>query len=389
MRGGQLHVEVVRDRSDLARLRPEWETLLASSGAGIFNSYEWVAPWLARIAPALSPHVLTARSSEGELVGLLALTYETRRVLGRWVRRLAFAGETHVGSDYLEPLARRELAPGVYEALARALQEDPSWDVLDLNDLPEGSPMLEAMRTHLSEEGYAQRVKQRFVCPCETFAPDEPFESFLKRTGRRDNYLRRIKWLKAQPGFRIERAETAEDLPGAMDAFFLLHQLRWQSEGGSQGIRGSTVEAFHREATQLLAERRRVRVYTMKLGEDPVASVYGILHGDRFLYYQSGYDPAWRNRSVGLVLVGETFKDALAEHRLEYDFLRGTEAYKFDWTTQRRNTVALRVLRRSGTGAWLDRTERWSAGSRRVARALLPAPLTERIRRMRRRASRI
>ena len=78
----------------------------------------------------------------------------------------------------------------------------------------------------------------------------------------------------------------------------------------------------------------------MKVGGQAVASVYGILHRDTFIYFQSGYDPEWRNRSVGLVLVGETFKDAIEAGLTEYDFLRGTETYKSDWTTKQRRTVS-------------------------------------------------
>jgi CelD/BcsL family acetyltransferase involved in cellulose biosynthesis len=229
------------------------------------------------------------------------------------------------------------------------------------------------------------RVTGRFVCPYETFTPGEPFEAFLKRTGRRDNYLRRRKWLEKQEGYRIERTEAPGALAGPMTDFFRLHAQRWAADGGSQGIKGKGVESFHRDATQLLAERGRLRLYTMKVGERAVASVYGILHRDTFIYFQSGYDPAWRGKSVGLVLVGETFKDAIEAGLSEYDFLRGTETYKSDWTTKQRCTVAVRVHASTGAGHWFTRHEEAARRAREVLKRVLPQNTVERIRRLRRR----
>jgi CelD/BcsL family acetyltransferase involved in cellulose biosynthesis len=266
---------------------------------------------------------------------------------------------------------------------AHLRQVRAQWDVLDLVDLREGSPTVALLQEAFGDE--AVRLSPRYVCPYERLTPGEPFDDFLRRTARRDNYLRRRKWLEKQEGYRVERTEAPGALAAPLADFFRLHAARWEGDGGSQGIKGSGVESFHRDATQLLAERGRLRLYTMKVGGRAVASVYAILHRDTFLYFQSGYDPEWRSKSVGLVLVGETFRDALEGGMREYDFLRGTESYKSDWTTQQRHTVALRVHAHTGAGAWLTRSEDAARRTRDAAKALLPAPLVERIRRVRRR----
>ncbi|HEX8706245.1 MAG TPA: GNAT family N-acetyltransferase, partial [Myxococcaceae bacterium] len=346
-----LRVDVVHDLAVLAHMRAEWDELLDSSNAGPFNAWEWIYPWCRRIAPDRRPLVFTVRDRNGTLMGLLPLGFEMRRVLGRLVGRLAFLGETHVGSDYLDVVARRGHEEAVTRAFASALRDTHgSWDVLDLTDLREDSLTVQVLRETFPD--LEVRVTDRYVCPYETFAPGEPFEAFLKRTGRRDNYLRRRKWLEKQEGYRIERTEAPGALAGPMTDFFRLHAQRWAADGGSQGIKGKGVESFHRDATQFLAERDRLRLYTMKVGDRAVASVYGILHRDTFIYFQSGYDPAWRSKSVGLVLVGETFKDAIEAGLKEYDFLRGTETYKSDWTTKQRRTVAVRVHASTGAGSW-------------------------------------
>jgi CelD/BcsL family acetyltransferase involved in cellulose biosynthesis len=365
-------------------MRAEWGALLDASDAGPFNAWEWLYPWCRRIGLDRRPLVLTARDRSGALAGLLPLAVEYRPVAGVPVRRLSFLGETHVGSDYLDVVARRGSEREVARAFARVLHAlRDEWDVLDLTDLREGSPTVDVLREAFS--GQDVRVAERYVCPYDTLTPGEPFDAFLKRTGRRDNYLRRRKWLEKQDGYRIEKTEAPGALAGPLTDFFRLHAARWASDGGSQGIKGSGVESFHRDATQLLAERGRLRMYTMKVGGRAVASVYGILHRDSFIYFQSGYDPEWRNRSVGLVLVGETFKDSLESGLTEYDFLRGTETYKSDWVSKQRRTVSVRVHSGSLAGRWFSQSEELARNLRNGAKAVMPDTLVEKVRRLRRR----
>lgn len=379
-----LEVGAVGSLSTLAGMREEWAALMDASDAGPFNAWEWVYPWCRRIATGRRPLVLTARDAAGTLVGLMPLGVEYLGVTGIPVRRLSFLGETHVGSDYLDVVARRgrerEVA-GAFARMLHALRDE--WDVLDLSDLREDSPTVDVFRETFARQDV--RVAPRYVCPYDTLTPGEPFDAFLKRTGRRDNFLRRRKWLAKQEGYRIERTDAPGELAAPLTDFFRLHSARWAADGGSQGIKGSGVEAFHRDATQFLAERGRLRLYTMKVGGQAVASVYGILHRDTFVYFQSGYDPAWRNRSVGLVLVGETFRDAMEAGLTEYDFLRGTETYKSDWVSKQRRTLSVRVHAGTWEGRWFSQSESLARLLRNGAKAAMPDTLVEKVRRFRRR----
>jgi CelD/BcsL family acetyltransferase involved in cellulose biosynthesis len=383
-------LEIVRDGAAFAALRSEWNALLAESTAGMFNSWAWLYPWYRRIAPDREPWILTARNEQGALVGVLPLALERRRVTGVQIRRLAFMGETHVGSDYLDVVAKKGLEEPVARAFAARLREESNaWDVLDLLDFDACSPTIKVLLEAFDQGGYDLRAQERFLCPHEIFTEGEPFDAFLKRTGRRDNYLRRRKWLEKQPGYQIEKTTEPGALARPMADFLRLHRMRWAGDGGSQGIKGPSVEAFHRDATQLLAEEGKLRFYTLRLGEQALASVYGMVDRGKFLYFQSGYDPEWRNKSVGLVLVGETFKDSIEAGLAEYDFLRGTESYKSDWTTKLRRTVALRVSRSTPAGRWLTRQEELAKRLRDLVKKALPQPLVEKVRRYRRKLAAI
>src|SRR5216683_1512144 len=334
-----IQVEKISDPIRFAAIRREWDELIDDSDAAIFNSWEWMYPWFRRIAPERKLFILSAWSDQGTLVGVLPLALDHRQVGGLPVRRLAWLAETQVGSDYLEGVARRGWERPVFRAFSEELHaRADDWDLLDLLDLPTGALLSTSLKHAFRESSFEIHIEAR-----------------------------------------------PERLPLVLAEFFQLHRLRWQSDGGSQGIRSVEAEAFHRDATQLLAERGKLRFYTLRLQGQPLATVYGLVDRGKFLYFQSGYDPEWSKQSVGLVLVGETFRDSLASGLREYDFLHGTEPYKQDWTKQQRRTVNLRVFRRGGTGSLWNRREQLGARARGVLKQALPAPWADAIRRLRRR----
>jgi CelD/BcsL family acetyltransferase involved in cellulose biosynthesis len=225
-------------------------------------------------------------------------------------------------------------------------------------------------------------VERGFVCP--GFAVLGTFADHLARIRRRETFGRRVRWFARQPGFRVEVATSPADAPPAVEDFLRLHRLRWQAEGGSWGIPTGAVEDFHRAVAPLLAARGWLRMYRLFVGKDAIAAVYGIEVGRRFYYYQSGYDPAWSARSPGLVLVGRTVEDAYARGLLDYDFLRGTEPYKLDWTGDRKETCTVRLRAHSLRAGTAHAAEEAYRAARDLAKSVAPVRVWGALQRARR-----
>jgi CelD/BcsL family acetyltransferase involved in cellulose biosynthesis len=190
---------------------------------------------------------------------------------------------------------------------------------------------------------------------------------------RRENLKRREKWIFKQPGTSIECARTPEEAVKATGNFLQLHRARWAADGGSDGVCDEKHEAFHREAIARLARNGSLRLYTLFCARRPVASVYGVVHQGKFNYSQSGYDPEWASKSVGLVLLARSVSDAFAEGLSEFDFLRGNEGYKAEWARGERWTVQLRLWR-----GMRGRTARAALSAEMFARETFKAALPHR-----------
>lgn len=345
-----LAIERVAAIAGLVGLEPDWRRLMTAGNLDPFNAWEWQAAWWHRLAQGRALWVLVAREADGQVRGIVPLSLESTRI-GFWrVRRLGFLADELVGSDYLEVIAAPGWRPAVVASTAHYLAEHAGqWDVVEWRDMDAGSDSPGRLRAGLGGE-FASESQDQSICPGQRLDVYQDFETFLAQTRRYSNYQRRRRWLEKQPGFRIDISSQGAALASARDIFFDLHARRWAGSGGSAGIPDATTRAFHTEATERLARCRQVRFYTLWVRGRPVASVYGLVANNTFYYYQSGMDPAWRSRSVGLVLIGETFADAFRLGLRRYDFLRGSEAYKADWVGEKRQLVRWRFYQSRGAG---------------------------------------
>lgn len=377
-----VRITVHEDPARLDAVRDEWRALFDAAGeASPFLSWEWLRCWWASFGAGRRLRLLEARDRAGAPCGFVALAGKPGLRPGR---RWQLLGNGLGGADGLDALVAGSNAREARAALLAAALDASDWDLLDLEDLACGSPSVRLLLELAAARGLTARVSRRFACP--GFAVRGTFEAHLARVRRRETYRRRVRWLARQPGFRIEVAEPGQ-ARAAMQDFLRLHRLRWAAEGGSYGIPSASVEAFHLALAPALAGRGWLRLYRLFVGEAAVAAVYGLELRGRFSFYQSGIDPAWSARSPGVVLLGRTIEDAYRRGLTDYDFLRGEEAYKLDWATDRRETCAVRVRAaslRSETDRALETTAR---AARHAARAVAPQRLWSALQRMRRRAA--
>ncbi|MDB4970135.1 MAG: cellulose biosynthesis protein CelD [Myxococcales bacterium] len=363
-------LEIAVHRGDLDALGPVWMDLVDPSHPGAaFRSWAWVSAWWKTFSHGREPFVLVAR--EGSIpVAILPLFSEPSALGGR---RLAFMGEGIVGSDYLGIACRGQDEQRLARPFAEFLASQP-FDELCLDGFMRGDPLLTALEGTISAA--RAEVDPRHRCPHITLAGD--FATYLGELpdGTGQQFKRRLRWLEKQPNFSIDCLTDPDAIVRGLDALFELHHKRWSVEGGSDAIDSPDVEAFHRLAARALADHGWARLYLLNVAGAPRAALYGWRHGRSFGFYQAGYDPEWRQRSVGTVLLGEIVRHCFTDGVQEFDFLRGTEGYKLKWANGWRETVRLRARDASWRALLHDagRTAYWrlrEAGKRALPESAL------------------
>jgi CelD/BcsL family acetyltransferase involved in cellulose biosynthesis len=238
-----------------------------------------------------------------------------------------------------------------------------------------------ALAQLLERRGWKGTERVTHVCPYVDLS-SHTWDSYIAALGpsHRYNFRRRLRQLTAQQGLKLSIAQTETERAIDLEALFDLHQRRWTPRGGSDGLGNERLLAFHRELSRIALEQGWLRLAVLRLDGDAAAAVYGFLYKGKYYFYQSGFDPRFAKGSVGLVSVGLCIQQALKDGALEFDFLHGSEAYKFQWARAARPLsrweiypphVASRVYQSlvdSGRAA-KDAARRWAAS---VASPSLP-----------------
>ncbi|HSV02671.1 MAG TPA: GNAT family N-acetyltransferase [Phenylobacterium sp.] len=327
-----LTVAELTDPAELEALAPEWRALLERCPqATPFQTPEWLIAWRRAFLPQ-GLWTLAFRG-DGRLVALAPMFIHGRSD-GR--RQLTLLGNGL--SDRLdliaEPAARRAAAAALFRHLARR----KLWDLCDFRDLPADSPLLAA-----AAEGRSRLAPE---APCPTLAlPHDPAEVLGRLPKSRRTDLRRCARRLAELGaVRFELADAA-GRASALAAVMALHARRWNERGEAGVFAEPRVRGFHEAVTGDLLAAGMLRLHVLRLGERPIAAQYGIVQGASAYSYIHAFDPAFARFGPGWLLMAHVLQSAVREGLRSFDFLRGREAYKYDWGAADRPQVRRRIWR--------------------------------------------
>jgi len=368
----KLVVEELSGSRALSSLGPEWQALFIEANASPFLSWEWITAWHNWLGQEKQPRLLCAREG-ARLVGLLPLGEEARRLKGTSikVRRLAFLGEGLGAADYLDVLSlpgyEQKCADALFDHIARHME----FDLLELEGLAADSQSLPWLALRLGGAASLKcRLTPRYVCPQVRL--DGSWEEVLGRTRRPDYFAYCLRRLRKLPSFDYLTVTNADDAAHAVERFLTLHELSWAHRGGSDATRFPETRSFLRDVAPRLAQAGWLRVEEIWIEGKCRASLFGIDVGERYSFYLSGYDPAWSKYSLGFALIGLSISGAVERGKRHYDFLRGSEPYKFEWANETRATLAAQLASGSLPSRLAIASDYMVEAARATAQALLP-----------------
>ncbi len=361
---------------ELAALRPAWDRLLADAGVHHpFLSWAWQYGWL-RAHPRLRPRVLLEWLPDGRLAGLLPLRLQPHPLLPR----LEWLAEGS-GGDELDLVLSPDAHPETGPRLARHLLALEGWRLADLHSLPAASRLEACLQsTDLRCENSAEYDLPFLSLPAgfdQLLAQCSPnFRSEIRR--------RRRAWQRQWGSFHLECITSPPRLAEMLPELFRMHNLRRRQKSQPGIFESGALREFHLRLAADPPSGSRPRLYLLFAGDQPRAALYGFQTGDRFAFFQSGFDPESAALSPGTVLMSCILEDCIRRGERGFDFLRGDEHYKYRWTQQARSTYRLRLARSfPGKLAFrLPRQAGWPALGMTSKMASPPAPAASRSGRM-------
>ncbi len=258
-------------------------------------------------------------------------------------RRIHFNGCTEE-SDYLDLICSAEYAKSAWAALLDLLcsADAPSWDVMDFCNVPENSLTRAALPRLAEERGLLFAEEQHEVCP--VIALPDDFETYLNGlNGRQRREIRRKFRRAAGVGAEMALVGPDDDLETAVNDFLgLLQKSTFEKRDWLNDGRRAM---FHETAQAAMAENA-LQLLFMEVEGKRAAALFNFDYNGRIWVYNSGLDPAsFGSLSLGVVLTAKAIEKAIGDGRVEFDFLRGNENYKYQFGAKDDRIYRLRLKR--------------------------------------------
>lgn len=325
----RITVQLVSDDSEWDNLQKEWNQLFeAVLAARAPLHFDWMRTWWTIYGPHYARshglNILTFRR-EQRLAGLLPLYMGQAHPAAMGVRCLRFlsTGETRdeeTCPDYLDLLCREEDAYDCTVAAIQAIDQIPK-DQLALQAMPQQSPLAIAL-------GHDRRIVRSPGDFCPVADLSGGFENYLQRLSSNGRQQARRLIRDIEKHHSIFELADVSNADSFVQDLIDLHQARWVAEGKPGCFAASRFTEFHRKLIQLWLPSNRVALARLRMGDRPIAVLYGFCHHNRFEFYQSGVGDAPELRSPGIACHLLLMRELASRNVHTYDFLRGSSVYK-------------------------------------------------------------
>jgi CelD/BcsL family acetyltransferase involved in cellulose biosynthesis len=316
-------LEVVEDSRSFAALEEEWEDLHRHSPrATPFQSWAWLYSWWEHYGEGYELRLITVRSEESLLVGVVPLMLERRR----WgLGKLLFVGTGL--SDYLDVIVRAGWEDNVLDSGAQALGRMGRWRVADLQQLRPGAA---AWGLQQWWDG-AQISLWQDSCPVVEVKPWDELLASLSRNLR--STIRRALRRAAADGLERKVAD-ASNTKQAAQRLVALHREAWQGRTIVPEHSTQRFAAFTVTATERLACRGLGSVSEFwQDGEVHISTL--LMFGRDFCgtYILGASQKALQRYQWSSLYIWDAVEIALGRGSSYLDLLRGEEPYKLRWSS--------------------------------------------------------
>jgi CelD/BcsL family acetyltransferase involved in cellulose biosynthesis len=237
---------------------------------------------------------------------------------------------SHEVSDFLDFIVRREDLSPFLEALLPFIARDdiglPRWERLDLYNLLDSSPSLEAIQTAAAKLGWTAQVEKLQPSPYIPLPGD--WEEYLAGIDKKQRHEIRRKMRRAYTMEQEVRWYVVRDhstLDAEIEAFADL----MIQDPEKQRFLTPTMRDHMRLTVQCAFESGCLNLAFLEIGGQKAAGYLSFDYLNRLWVYNSGIDRSFTEYSPGWVLLGELLKWSNEQKRAAFDFMRGDEEYKY------------------------------------------------------------
>ena len=309
------------------KLAPEWNALLAKSIANLpFLRHEYLLAWWDSLGGGewdLGELSIITAHQDDELIGIAPFFSTTHE----GSKKLLFLGSIEI-SDFLDFIIQKDNLVEFIHGLLDFLDshDNLSWDMLDLQNIVEGSATLATLEEEAKLRGW--HFNQETLQPAPYAKLPGDFDEYLMSVKKKQRHEIRRKMRRAAADEREITWYIADD-PEKLDANIEACCQLMAQDPAKQAFLTTLMKSQMKATIHAAFKAGWLQLAFLEVDGEKAAGYLNFDYGNRIWVYNSGMDLKFRDLSVGWVLLGYLLQWANENKRAEFDFMRGDERYKY------------------------------------------------------------
>jgi len=331
---------IIRTLEEFIAIRETWNELADHSEyPNIFTTWEWCSIWWKWFGKEelKGELFLLVFESDDQIVGLFPL-YRTHR--GKNLRFLGYGARP--SGEYLGPILRKGWTEPVCKAAMAFFQENKKeWNSLFFESYALDDPGTSFFAKKMKEAfpSYCQEDEERFYITLP-----ETYDSFLRTLSSHNRSKKKNRLNQAKNKFEASFCSMMEEpLEVWYSAMVELLKASRDRLNQQSPYDVKNYYEFQKELLASLISLKHVDVSFLKFKELPVAVTYSFIYHGKCYFYQPGYASDVKG-SPGDVSMQMLVMNMIEKKCTEFDFLRGGEWYKSQYTDTSRKTERLALF---------------------------------------------
>lgn len=239
-------------------------------------------------------------------------------------KKKIFSNLTYLGWDNLNFLAHRELPENAWPTVFSEIHKEVI--LLIYRNISE------SCKKTIGESAIKSIAYAGFRCPYIKLP--NAFSLYLesisvsskRMINRKINFCRRH-----GVSYRFITNTNKVALAEAFSELNRLHAMRMDEVGLKSKFLKLEAQKFH-QALRDYSKRDTILIIQAIKDEKVIGALYGFVSNKQYSYFASGMDPEYGKYSLGTAMMAKAIDYAINQGFAYFDFLRGTENYKFKWT---------------------------------------------------------
>jgi len=145
-------------------------------------------------------------------------------------------------------------------------------------------------------------------------------------TKQRHELRRKLRRFEAAGEISNRFVTSPEAVPGFLEVFL---KMFVESREDKADFLTSQMEKYFKNIILKMAEIGILRACVLELDKKPLAALVAFDYHDAIYLYNSGFDRNYNYLSVGILSKALLIRDSIEHNKRKFDFLKGSEAYKF------------------------------------------------------------